>query len=124
MKDSVLLQQCKDNIKNLDYLTVAFDIIDKILLHASKYKNVDAIAIKELPGYNNLCAVYYTTKEKGFEYGSDGLGCYQSLCNIDIKCLTLEKTAEHYRELGFFTEVRYIEYRRNVVGTCVISWNT
>ena len=120
---SDLLQQCQNMEKDLDYLDVCFMIIDKLLLHAARYKGVTAIAIKELPGHNDLCSVYYTTKEDAFKPGSTGLGCNESLKVIDIKSLTLEKAADHYKELGFYAETRYIEYIRNVVGITIISWD-
>ena len=120
---SELLQQCQSMKKDLNYLDVCFTIIDKLLLHAARYEGVSAIAIKELPGRNDICSVYYTTKDDAFKPGSSGLGCNESLKVIDIKSLTLEKAAEHYKELGFYTETRYIEYIRNVVGITVISWD-
>lgn len=119
---SDLLQQCQNMTKDLNYLDVSFAIMDKLLLHAARYKGVNAIAIKELPGHNDLCSVYYTTKDKAFNPGCSGLGCNESLKVIDIKALTLEKAAEHYKELGFYTETRYIEYTRFVVGITMISW--
>jgi hypothetical protein len=109
--------------KDLDYIKVSFMIIDKLLLHAARYEGVNAIVIKELPGYNNLCSVYYSTKEDAFKPGSTGLGCNESLKVIDIKSLTLEKAAEHYKELGFYTETQYIENERYVIGMTVISWD-
>jgi hypothetical protein len=119
---SELLEQCQNMEKDLNYIDVCFSIIDKLLLHAARYKGVNAIAIKELPGHNDLCSVYYTTKEDAFKPGSCGLGCNESLKVIDIKALTLEKTAEHYKELGFYTETKYIESIRYVVGITMISW--
>lgn len=120
---SDLLQQCQNMTKDLDYLDVCFKIIDKLLLHAARYKGVNAVAIKELPGHNDLCSVYYTTKDKAFKPGSDGLGCNECLRVIDIKSLTLEKAAEHYKKLGFYAETQYIESVRYVVGITVISWD-
>ena len=120
---SELLEQCKNAKKDLKYLDVSFSIIDKLLLHAARYQGVTAIAIKELPGHNDLCSVYYTTRDNAFKPGSCGLGCNESLKVIDIKALTLEKAAEHYKELGFYTETQYIEYTRYVVGITVISWD-
>ena len=120
---SELLEQCQNMKKDLDYLEVSFHIIDKLLLHAARYKNVNAIAIKELPGHNDICSVYYANKNDAFVPGSHGLGCNESLKVIDIKALTLENTAKHYKELGFYTETKYIEYARNVVGITLISWD-
>ena len=120
---SDLLKQCQNMEKEYKYLDVCFSIIDKLLLHAAKYKGVNAISIKELPGSNDICRVYYTTKERAFDPGSSGLGCNECLRVIDNKILTLEKTAEHYRELGFYTETRYVEFSRGVIGTTVISWD-
>ena len=120
---SDLLQQCQNMKKDLKYLDVCFSIIDKLLLHAARYEGVSAIAIKELPGRNDLCSVYYTTKEDAFKPGSNGLGCNESLKVIDIKSLTLEKAADHYKQLGFYAETQYIEYARYVVGITVISWD-
>ena len=98
---SELLKQCQNMKKDLNYLDVCFNIIDKLLLHAARYKGVTAISIKELQGSNNICRVYYNTKENAFNPGSEGLGCSENLRVIDIKVLSLEKVAEHYKELGF-----------------------
>lgn len=119
---SELLEQCQHMKKDLTYLEVCFEIIDKLLLHAARYRGVNAIAIRELPGSNDMCRVYYTTKDKAFDLGSGGLGCNECLRVIDTKVLTLERAAEHYRELGFYTATDYIEYSRGVIGTTVISW--
>lgn len=120
---SDLLKQCQNSEKDLKYIDVCFSIIDKLLLHAARYKGVTAISIKELPGSNDICRVYYTTKEKAFEIGSSALGCNECLRVIDTKVLTLERAAEHYRELGFYTDTQYVEYSRGVIGTTVISWD-
>ena len=122
-KMSDLLKQCQDMEKDLDYLDVCFSIIDKLLLHAARYKGVNAIAIKEFPGSNDICRVSYTTKEDAFNLGNSGLRCNECLRTIDNKILTLENTAEHYRRLGFYTDTQYIEYGRGVIGTTVISWD-
>ena len=120
---SDLLEQGTNMKKDLSYIDVSFSIIDKLLLHAARYKDVNSIAIKELPGHNDLCSVYYSTKENAFNPGCSGMGCNESLKVIDIKLLSLEKVAEHYKELGFYTETRYIEYIRYVVGITMISWD-
>ena len=120
---SELLEKCKNMKKDLNYLDVCFAIIDKILLHAARYEGVNAISIKELPGKSDICRVYYNTKENAFNPGSEGLGCNETLKVIDIKQLSLENTAEHYKELGFYTETKYVEHGLYVIGTTVISWD-
>ena len=108
-----------------EYLDSLYNLIDSIILEASKYKDVTGIFLAQLNGYTTrVFQVLYREENSPvnneFRYTH---GCYSNLLVIDDNYASIRDIADHYAKLGFLSGIKVFEFKSFLQCRLLISWS-
>ena len=125
-----ILELAKRNSSNAvkskeDYKKTVFNVIDDIIIRASKYEDVTGIFLAQ--AVSNCSRVYLamyreTNSQLDNEYKYIH-GCDNNIIIIDDINITVKDIADHYAKLGFLTGIKIFEYEHGIQCRILISWS-
>ena len=105
-----------------EYATQVYTCIDTILRNAAKIKGITSIYFSQISETGNVFQIFYRKENAPSDSRKIASGCYNRVFCIDNNLVTIEKIADHYANLGFLTNIKYIAFKQSIITRCLISW--